>query len=126
MRKKEEITSISLLSRKVRIDGEISGDEHFKIEGSLKGLVNVAGDILVEETGTVDADLDGNNIIIKGLVNGNISAKNRIEIYATGSVNGDISAQSVNIQEGARFEGRSHMVKKNRIDTQSPEDLKSE
>lgn len=117
MRKKEKITSVSLLSRKVNIEGEISGDEHFKIEGTIKGSVNVAGDILVDESGAVHADIDGNNIIIKGLVNGNISAKNRIEIYATGIVNGDISAQSVNIQEGARFEGRSHMVQRDSIGT---------
>jgi cytoskeletal protein CcmA (bactofilin family) len=110
MKKKGKVTSISLLSRNVKVDGDISGNENIKIEGTIKGSVKVSGDVLVEETGAVDANISGNSIVIKGSVNGNILAKQRIEIYATGIVIGDISACSVDIQEGAKFEGRSHMV----------------
>lgn len=110
MKKHEKATSISLLSRNLKIEGDISGNENFRIEGAIKGSVNVSGDVLVGETGTVEADISGDTIVIKGSVAGNISAKNRIEIYASGKVTGDISARSVDIQEGAKFEGRSHML----------------
>ncbi len=110
MNKKRKVTSISLVSKNVKIEGDISGDENFKIDGTINGSVKVSGDILIEETGNVIADISGENIIVKGNVNGNISANHRIEIYATGTVIGDISATSVDIQEGAKFEGRSHMM----------------
>lgn len=110
MGKKRKVTSISLLSKNVKIVGEISGDENFRIDGTINGSVKVSGDILVEETGTVHADISGENVIVKGNVTGNISSNNRIEIYSTGTVIGDISATSVDIQEGAKFEGRSHMM----------------
>ena len=110
MKKKEKVTSVSLLSRDLKIKGDISGNENLKIEGTVIGSVKVAGDILVEETGTIEANISGNNIVVKGSVNGNISAIHRLEIHATGIVIGDISARSVDIQEGAKFEGRSHMI----------------
>jgi len=110
MKKTEKVTSISLLSRNLKIEGDISGNENFRVDGTVKGSINVSGDILVEKTGKVEASISGNNIVVKGSVNGNISANHRIELYATGLVIGDISARSVDIQEGAQFEGRSHMV----------------
>ena len=115
MKKTEKVTSISLLSRNFKIEGDISGNENFRIDGTVKGSVNVFGDILVEKTGKVEASISGNNIIVKGSVNGNISANHRIEIHATGIVVGDISARSVDIQEGAKFEGRSHMVQSDTV-----------
>ena len=122
MKKTEKVTSISLLSRNLKIEGDISGNENFRIDGTVKGSVNVSGDILVEETGKVEANISGNNIVVKGSVNGNISANHRIEIYATGIVLGDISARSVDIQEGAKFEGRSHMVHSDSIVQNTSED----
>jgi len=113
MKKKEKVSSISLLSRNLTIEGDISGDENFRIDGKIKGTVSVSGDVLIEETGQVEADVSGNNIVIKGTVNGNITAKHRIDIYSTGVMIGDISARSVDIQEGATFEGRSHMMQSN-------------
>jgi cytoskeletal protein CcmA (bactofilin family) len=83
--------------------------------------VNVTGDILIEETGRVEADISGTNIVIKGTVNGNVSAEHRIEIYATGVMIGDISARSVDIQEGATFEGRSHMMRPNSREHKPPD-----
>ncbi|MCJ7772451.1 MAG: polymer-forming cytoskeletal protein, partial [Desulfobacterales bacterium] len=110
MKKKEKVSSVSLLSRGLKIKGDISGNENFKIEGTIKGSVKVSGDVLVEETGAIEAHISGNNIVVKGLVNGNISATGRLEIHTTGIVIGDISARSIDIQEGAKFEGRSHML----------------
>ena len=111
MKKDRTIESISLLSRNLKIEGDISGNENFRIDGTIKGSVDVTGDVLVEEAGVVEADIQGQNIIVKGSVKGNLTANHRIEIRSTGNVTGDISARSVDIQEGAKFEGRSHMVR---------------
>lgn len=101
----------SLLSRKANITGNISGEENLLINGFIKGTVKLEGDIIVGDTGVVEADIEGNNIIIQGTVKGNVIAREHLEILSTGRMIGDISARSIDLKEGSSFEGRSHMIK---------------
>lgn len=101
----------SLLSRNANITGNISGLENLLINGFIKGTVKLEGDIIVGDTGVVEADIEGNNIIIQGTVKGNVIAREHLEILSTGRMIGDISARSIDLKEGSSFEGRSHMIK---------------
>jgi len=103
--------SISLITRNMKIDGEVNGKENLKIEGNLKGIINLNGDLHIESTGVVEADIEANNIIIQGKVTGNVTARQHLEIQTSGVMNGDISARSIDIKEGSSFEGRSNMIK---------------
>ena len=103
--------SISLLSRNVRIEGEIQGPENLHVEGYLKGAVSLSGDIFIGNTGIVEADVEAKNIVIQGEVSGNVKAHKQLEIHPTGKLIGDCTAASIDIKEGAVFEGRSNMIK---------------
>jgi cytoskeletal protein CcmA (bactofilin family) len=59
----------------------------------------------------VDADVEAENIIIQGKINGNVLARQQLEIQSLGQLIGDCSAQSIDIREGAIFEGRSKMLR---------------
>jgi cytoskeletal protein CcmA (bactofilin family) len=103
--------SISLLSKNVRIEGEIQGPENLHVEGYLKGAVALSGDIFIGNTGIVEADVEAKNIVIQGEVTGNVKAHHQLEIQSTGKLVGDCTAASIDIKEGAVFEGRSNMIK---------------
>lgn len=111
MQKDKSADSISLLSKSVRIEGEIQGSENLHVEGYLKGSVALSGDIFIGNSGVVEADVEAKNIIIQGAVNGNVKAHHQLEIHPTGKLVGDCSAASIDIKEGAVFEGRSNMIK---------------
>jgi cytoskeletal protein CcmA (bactofilin family) len=111
MENEKIVEKISLITRNMKIDGEVNGKENLKIEGDLKGIINLNGDLYIENTGVVEADIEANNIIIRGKVTGNVSARQHLEIQASGVMNGDISARSIDIKEGSSFEGRSNMIK---------------
>jgi cytoskeletal protein CcmA (bactofilin family) len=100
-----------LLSKNVRIEGEIQGPENLHVEGYLKGTVELSGDIFIGNTGIVEADVEAKNIVIQGEVNGNVKAHQQLEIHPTGKLIGDCTAASIDIKEGAVFEGRSNMIK---------------
>ena len=74
MPKDTSADSISLLSKNVRIEGEIQGPENLHVEGYLKGAVDLSGDIFIGNTGIVEADVEAKNIVIQGEVNGNVKA----------------------------------------------------
>ena len=111
MDKRSAAGSTSLLSKKVNIVGDIEGNEDLHVEGRFKGSIKITGNILVGPTGVVDADVEAENIIIQGKINGNVLARQQLEIQSLGQLIGDCSAQSIDIKEGAVFEGRSNMLK---------------
>jgi len=111
MQKDIPADSISLLSKNVRIEGEIQGPENLHVEGYLKGAVELSGDIFIGNTGIVEADVEAKNIVIQGEVTGNVKAHHQLEIHPTGKLIGDCTAASIDIKEGAVFEGRSNMIR---------------
>ena len=111
MGKENTADSTSLLSKNVKIDGDILGPENLHIEGYIKGSVKLSGDIFIGNTGIVEADLEAKNIVIQGEVAGNVTAHKQLEIHPSGKLIGDCTAASIDIKEGAIFEGRSNMLK---------------
>ena len=103
--------STSLLSRNVKIDGEIRGEENLHIDGRLKGAVRLNGDVLIGNAGIVEAEIEAENVVIQGEVNGNVTARQQLEIWPSGKLIGNCTARSIDIKEGAVFEGRSNMIK---------------
>ena len=111
MQKDKTTASTSLLSTNVKIEGEVQGEENLHIDGQIKGSIKLNGDILVGNRGIVEAEIEANNIVIQGQVTGNVSAKQQLEIQPSGKLIGDCTARSIDIKEGALFEGRSRMTK---------------
>ena len=111
MEKDKAADSTSLLSKNVKIEGEIQGPENLHVEGYIKGSIKLSGDIFVGNTGIVEADVEAKNIVIQGEVTGNVLARQQLEIHPTGKLIGDCSAASIDIKEGAVFEGRSNMIR---------------
>jgi len=101
----------SLLSKEVKIEGDIQGNENLQIEGKFIGSIKLAGDIYVGSTGIVEASVEANNIVILGQISGNVTARKQLQIQSSGKLLGDCTAQSIDIREGALFEGRSKMVR---------------
>lgn len=108
--------SMSLVSENVRIEGDLAGEENILINGHISGTIKLKGDIVVGHAGIVEAEVEGNTIVIQGTVKGNVTARNHLEIQSTGKMIGDITARSIDIKEGSTFEGRSRMLKSGRPD----------
>jgi cytoskeletal protein CcmA (bactofilin family) len=105
----------SLLSKEVKIDGDIQGSENLQVEGRFKGTIKLAGDVYVGTTGVVDADIEADNVVIQGQLNGNVLARKQLQIQSSGKLVGDCTAQSIDIKEGALFEGRSKMIRSSAV-----------
>ncbi len=63
------------------------------------------GDVVVEKRGTVAARVLAENLVIKGSVQGELKARDKIEVSRTGQVRGDISALRLVVKSGARISG---------------------
>lgn len=101
----------SVVSRDVCLEGELEGRDTLIVEGRVKGRIRTRGDVIVAAGGRVEAVIVARNITVQGRVNGNIEARESVEIQQEGVLIGDCRARTIQIREGARFEGRSDILK---------------
>jgi len=67
------------------------------------------GDIVVEKQGTVAARITAGNLVVRGRVQGDVRARDRIEITRSGEVRGDLSARRLVVESGATIRGHCHI-----------------
>ena len=92
----------------------LSGEAVFKgmlrVDGHLTGRVTSEnGTLIVSSGGQVDADINVAAAKINGVVNGDVVARERLELGRTAQVYGDIRTPVLVIEEGAVFEGNCRM-----------------
>lgn len=102
-----EITT--LLGPGAIFEGKLTFDGGVRIDGRFKGEVFSEDTLVIGEGAVVEATIEIGEVIIKGTVVGNITAKRSIEIHAPGRVKGDLHTPSLQIDKGVVFEGRSFM-----------------
>lgn len=101
----------SMIASGMCLEGELEGKEDLIIEGRVKGRLQTRGDVVVAPGGHVEAVIVARNITIQGRVDGNIEAREAVEIQQQGILIGDCRSRTIQIREGARFEGRSDIFK---------------
>lgn len=102
--------STSVVGKTLFIKGEVFSDEELLVEGTIEGKLNIRHKVVVGKSGSVSADIDAKEVIIKGIVNGNVKASQKVEIIPEGILNGNIISQSVKLAEGAVFKGNIDMT----------------
>jgi cytoskeletal protein CcmA (bactofilin family) len=99
------------LGRSLVVKGDVSGTEDLTIFGQFEGTVNVQGHcVTVGPEGKVKAEIQATRAVICGSVHGNISVRERVEIYKTGHVVGDLFARGISIEDGAYFKGKIEIL----------------
>ena len=98
----------TVIGDSVSLEGDFSSQGSISINGSINGKVTTEKNIDVGSEAEVKGELNGNNVIVAGHVEGNVKAE-RLEIKENGEVEGDINAKVLSIVEGAHFSGQSSM-----------------
>jgi cytoskeletal protein CcmA (bactofilin family) len=96
---------------KPQLNGELSFRDVVRVSGHIAGSVSsVKGTIIVDIGARVDARIDVAVAVIGGTVNGDIIARDRVEIGPVARVRGNIWTKSLTIKDGAIFEGVCRMI----------------
>lgn len=102
--------TIASIGKSLHVKGELSGNEDLAIEGKVEGKIALNGyNVTIGETGKAAAEIHAKSVVVGGLVNGSITADERVEVAATGSMVGDICAPRVVLMDGSRFKGSIDM-----------------
>lgn len=94
------------------LTGEVTFKAMLHIDGHLTGrITSETGTLVVGTSGQVDANIEVSTASIKGVVNGDIIASQRLEMGRAAKVFGNIQTPKLVIEDGAIFEGNCLMVK---------------
>jgi cytoskeletal protein CcmA (bactofilin family) len=101
--------AITFLGKDTEWDGKLRFDGTIRIDGHFKGEISSTGNLIVGEEGVVEADIRVSYIVNSGEIHGNLISDQRVDIHAPGKVFGSIQAPSVVIDKGVIFEGTTRM-----------------
>lgn len=91
--------------------GEVSFRDMIRVNGHIAGTVySKVGTLIVDLSATVDANIEVGVAVISGAVNGDIVAHQRVEIGPRARIHGNIWTRSIEIKNGAIFEGVCRML----------------
>ena len=101
----------TLIGKSVAIRGELSGSEDLFLDGTFEGTIKLEESRLtVGPNAKIKADLHVRDLIVFGVVDGNVHASGRIELRQTAIVNGDIFASRLSVEESAAIRGRVELT----------------
>ncbi len=101
----------SLIGRGITVEGELVDGDDLVIEGTVKGTIRSTGEVLVTPHGRVEATISARRIVIQGFVQGDVQADETVNVQTEGVLIGNCRAKAIQIHEGARFEGRSDIIR---------------
>jgi cytoskeletal protein CcmA (bactofilin family) len=99
----------TIIGPSILISGKLSGDEDLTVRGRVEGELSLTRTLIVEPSGIVKANVQVKNAVISGVVVGNITATESVELTRDGRMVGDINSPRVIIVDGASFRGRVDM-----------------
>ena len=105
--KTDEITTI--LGKGSEFEGKLQFEGTLRIEGVYSGEIVSDSVLVVGEGAKVNAEIDIGTIIINGQVNGNVRAKQGVEIRGAGRLIGNMETPSLYIEKGVSFDGSCKM-----------------
>jgi cytoskeletal protein CcmA (bactofilin family) len=97
------------LGKGSRLSGKLQFDGTAQLEGQIEGEISARDTLIVGAAAIVTAQINGNTVIIKGKVTGDINARKRVELRSPGKLFGNIVTPSLVIEDGVIFEGQCTM-----------------
>ena len=121
--------AISVIGPDLIIIGNLVSKGQVQIDGTVEGDIH-GSHVIVGERANISGGIVSEEVVIRGHVMGTIRSK-KVMLQATSQVDGDIFHQSLSIEQGAMFEGKSRRTADDpragaaKIDTATPPDLPS-
>ena len=109
MARKNMDKGVTLVAAHTEVTGDIKFTDQLYVSGSVCG--NIIADeekavLVVSDEGRVSGEVRVPNIVINGLVEGDVFASNKVELAANAKVRGNLHYKLIEMQLGAMVDGQ--------------------
>ena len=95
----------TLINEGCKITGEIAGDGDFLVSGEIAGDCDIEGTVTVAVNGLWQGTIRATNVIVAGHIEGDVTAREKVEITNTAKISGTVTGDAIAVAEGAVVEG---------------------
>jgi cytoskeletal protein CcmA (bactofilin family) len=111
--------SKNVLNSDVEVQGTLKFSGELTFDGKLEGEIQSDGALNLGDNAIIKGNLNVSSVVLRGKINGNVTAREKIEIKAKTEMFGDIRAAKLVIEEGVTFVGKSE-VNPNKVSPSAP------
>ncbi len=97
------------------IEGELGGEGCYLVQGEVVGDSDIEGVVVLAAGAYWKGDLSADYVQIAGKVEGNVTAREKIDLTPTAVITGDLSSPVIAVGEGAIYEGAINRPRKTRV-----------
>ncbi len=106
---KSVAAAMTFISDGTQILGDIKVEHDLRIEGYLKGTVDVGGMLVLGPTGKIEGQVQARSATVAGQIIGNLRGFDKIVLESKSILMGDLNTRELVINEGAIFQGNCSM-----------------
>lgn len=107
--KPTEPEPVAYLYKGSRVTGQLSFQGAVRIDGSVDGEIQCQGTLTIGEGADIRAKISGHVVVLRGKVEGNVTAKERLELIAPARLIGNVDTPRLLVTEGVVFDGNCAM-----------------
>jgi cytoskeletal protein CcmA (bactofilin family) len=96
----------SVLGPSTRVTGRVTGDGGLRVEGSVRGDIQVSGDAEIAEGGSVEGNVTAASLEISGTLLGDVVSRGPVSIRGGAVVRGELRGSEISIEPGSRVSAR--------------------
>ena len=112
MRDKREVKqdSDAFLGQGSKVEGNLNFSGPVELNGYVQGEIHAEGALVIGPSAEIHAKVIGSEVIVRGLVKGDIEARKLLVLEGEARVFGNIKAEKLRIEQGVVFEGACTMT----------------
>jgi len=100
------------LGEETTFAGTLRFKDSLRIKGKFEGEIDAMGRLYIDTDAVVNARrIRATNVVVGGLVRGDIEAADRLEMLPTAKVYGNVRTAKLRIADGVVFEGSCEMIR---------------
>lgn len=99
-------TEPTVIGNDIHIKGEMTFQKTVRLTGTFEGSITGQGELQISKGAACKANVDAAAVVVDGIVEGNLVAKEKVQLNSSGVVRGDIVAGQMVMTEGASFFGQ--------------------
>lgn len=107
---KQNLEEISVFfGKNCLFEGKMTFEGVFRFDGKVEGEIFRSGTLIISETAVVKGKVEVDALILNGMVEGEVNARERVEIHSRGKLYGTVFTPTLVIQDGGVLEGNCKM-----------------
>jgi cytoskeletal protein CcmA (bactofilin family) len=97
------------ISHGTTIEGDLTSDGGFRIDGTILGTVKTAAKVVIGKDGIITGHLECKNADIEGTFSGKLLVHGLLTLKATASIDGEVITNKLAVEPGALFNASCKM-----------------